>query len=337
MPSEDITKKTSRTSNKSIEENEKKSNPKETKRNNTLNKKEKSTEKKTKINKSTIKSQKKEENTKISSSKNMSLKDEKDITIKKTRKKSKKNEISQKLSEADTIKASKIILEEIKEFNIKKSEEEKEEKQRKIEDENNAKENEENEEIFEDNLLNSNETLDLNSENKNGTNFKSNGDKSFESSEDEERKKLKEIHTELVTIKNKKDSRLKNKFSEIFRNLLVAIMIVLYFMLIMFENANLPITKEMTYLKISSIVCLIGGIILFENSFYKDKESLFLNAIEITSLGICTLYLLNIVIKQSINFNFCIAVMIAIYVAYYIIKAIFIRIKKEEIKNKDLL
>ena len=141
----------------------------------------------------------------------------------------------------------------------------------------------------------------------------------------------------MVTIKNKKDSRLKNKFSEIFRNLLVAIMIVLYFMLIMFENANLPITKEMTYLKISSIVWLIGGIILFENSFYKDKESLFLNAIEITSLGICTLYLLNIVIKQSINFNFCIAVMIAIYVAYYIIKAIFIRIKKEEIKNKDLL
>lgn len=319
-----------------------------------------------------------------STSKKTSLKDEKDITIKRTRKKSKDSEITQKLSEADTIKASQIILEEIKEFNIRKNEEEKKLQEEKAAEENTnedvidledeedatdegdgnlediegqianqekiennaskelnqsnenieAKNKEENKEAIVANNENENnknpqEIIDSNNANNNLPTKKSNNNKIVEFSE-EERKKLKEIHKELVTVKSKKDSRLKNKYSEILRNLLVAVIIAIYFMIIMIENTKLSVVREMTYLKTSSIICLICGIILFENAYYKDKEKLFLNAVEITSLGVCTLYLLNLLVKQSDKFNLCIAIMVATFLVYYLIKSIFIRVKKEE-------
>lgn len=141
--------------------------------------------------------------------------------------------------------------------------------------------------------------------------------------------KLKEIHTELVESRGRNYKQLEDKLHKIFINMLLAIVIVLYFAFLLFENTRLDDIQFSNFLKISSIVCLCFSLILYENSYYKDNEVLFLNATEIAGLGICTLYLLNIAIKQNLNINLCVIVMISVFVFYYIIKAIYIRLKRK--------
>ena len=108
--------------------------------------------------------------------------------------------------------------------------------------------------------------------------------------------KLNEIHTELIESKGRNYKQLEEKFHKIFINIILAILVVLYFAILLFENTKISDIQFINYLKISSIVCLCLSLILFENSYYKDNENLFMNAIEISGLGICTLYLLNITI-----------------------------------------
>lgn len=141
--------------------------------------------------------------------------------------------------------------------------------------------------------------------------------------------KLNEIHTELIESKGRNYKQLEEKFHKIFINIILAILVVLYFAILLFENTKISNIQFINYLKISSIVCLCLSLILFENSYYKDYEDLFMNAIEISGLGICTLYLLNITIKQNINLNLCVIVMISAFVLYYFLKAIYIRLKRK--------
>jgi len=141
--------------------------------------------------------------------------------------------------------------------------------------------------------------------------------------------KLNEIHTELVESKGKNYKQLEKKFKKIFTNILLAILIVLFFGITLLKKIKVSDIQFENFLKTSSVVCLVLSLILFENSYYKDNENLFLNAIEIAGLGICVLYLLNITIKQNISLNFCIIIMIAAFVLYYIVKSIIIRFKRE--------
>jgi hypothetical protein len=141
--------------------------------------------------------------------------------------------------------------------------------------------------------------------------------------------KLNEIHTELVESKGKNYKQLEKKFKKIFINILLAILIVLFFGITLLKKIKVSDIQFENFLKTSSVVCLVLSLILFENSYYKDNENLFLNAIEIAGLGICVLYLLNITIKQNISLNFCIIIMIAVFVSYYIVKSIIIRFKRE--------
>ena len=141
--------------------------------------------------------------------------------------------------------------------------------------------------------------------------------------------KLNEIHTELVESKGKNYKQLEKKFKKIFIHILLAILIVLFFGITLLKKIKVSDIQFENFLKTSSVVCLVLSLILFENSYYKDNENLFLNAIEIAGLGICVLYLLNITIKQNISLNFCIIIMIAVFVSYYIVKSIIIRFKRE--------
>lgn len=141
--------------------------------------------------------------------------------------------------------------------------------------------------------------------------------------------KLNEIHTELIESKGKNYKLLEERFHKIFINILLAIVVVLYFAILLFTNTRMSNIQFTNYLKISSIVCLCLSLILFENTYYKDNEGLFLNAAEISGVGICTLYLLNITIKQNFSINLCVTVMISAFVLYYIIKAIYIRFKRQ--------
>ena len=141
--------------------------------------------------------------------------------------------------------------------------------------------------------------------------------------------KLNEVHTELIESKGRNYKQLEEKFHKIFINMLLAITIVLYFAFLLFENARVTSIQFANCLKISSIICLSLSLILFENSYYKDNENMFLNAIEMSGLGICTLYLLNITIKQNISMNLCVIVMISVFMLYYIVKAIYIRLKRK--------
>lgn len=210
---------------------------------------------------------------------------------------------------------SKLKKEELKEDDLKKDKLKEEElkKEKLIKDASNESEKNDNEDLIDEEKLTEKTSEILKEDNE----------------EIIDEAKLNEIHTELIESKGRNYKQLEEKFRKIFINSLLAIAIVLYFAIVLFANTRISDLQFTNYLKISSIVCLCLSLILFENSYYKDNENLFMNAIEISGLGICTLYLLNITIKQNFSINLCVIVMISAFVLYYIIKAIYIRFKRK--------
>ena len=79
--------------------------------------------------------------------------------------------------------------------------------------------------------------------------------------------KLNEIHTELIESKGRNYKQLEEKFHKIFINIILAILVVLYFAILLFENTKISNIQFINYLKISSIVCLCLSLILFGNMY----------------------------------------------------------------------
>lgn len=121
----------------------------------------------------------------------------------------------------------------------------------------------------------------------------------------------------------------------VFVNLLIAIAIMLYFIVINFSYFNLKNDVFMLGIKILSFVVLGLGIIFIEVAYKKDSGKIAINGIEILVLSCFTLSLKHIVEIKSIIFEDYTLILSYIFSLYYITKAviIFTKEKKEYLKS----
>ncbi len=122
---------------------------------------------------------------------------------------------------------------------------------------------------------------------------------------------------------------------KIFSNILMAIGIMVYFIVINFSYIRLDEKKLINGLKLVSMLILFLSIILFEIAYHKDSGKIAINGIEILMLAIHTLTIWNVVNKIDISFQTYILFSTYAFAIYYILKSILIytREKRKYLKS----
>ncbi len=136
---------------------------------------------------------------------------------------------------------------------------------------------------------------------------------------------------EMKEITKKEDEIPKEELQKInkclFRNIIIAVGILLYFMFLILGNINIKQEVYITDLKVFSFSILFIAIIIIENAYKKDSGQLAIYGIEFIVLSIVTLAL--IYFNKAINFKYSYLVLAISYLfaIYYLLKAIVMYIK----------
>lgn len=117
-------------------------------------------------------------------------------------------------------------------------------------------------------------------------------------------------------MKNQKVSK------NIFENLIIAVFIMIYFIIINFAYYKLSRENLLILLKILSMVILTGGIILLEIAYRTDSSKKWINAMEVLIIATHTLSIAHVVELQKLEFANYILVSSYIFSIYYIFKSI---------------
>ena len=123
---------------------------------------------------------------------------------------------------------------------------------------------------------------------------------------------------------------MKNKISKnVYENILIAIIIMFYFIVINFLHYKLSKPIVLLVLKILSMIILTICIIILEYAFRKDSGKRAITAIEVLVLAGHTLSVAHVV--QSNKFEFANYILVSSYIfsIYYLFKAIFIYTKEK--------
>lgn len=123
-------------------------------------------------------------------------------------------------------------------------------------------------------------------------------------------------------MKNKKVS------FNVYRNILIAVVIMVYFIGINSMYYKLEKNNLLIILKILSMVILLLGIIILEIAYRKENGRLGINAIEIIVLAGHILSTAHIVALQKFHFANYILVSSYLFSIYYLFKAVFVYTKE---------
>ncbi len=150
-----------------------------------------------------------------------------------------------------------------------------------------------------------------------------------------EEKQLDAIKDVIKKNKKEKKNQVKKqtKYKKILKNILIALIETLYFLILIVGKAFTPTIEFITCLKIFTIVEMISAVIIFEVSYKKDKEELFLHGIEMMFIAGSTLVYLHSFSMQSSKINIVGVAIIGIINSYYLIKSIIIATKKDKKKE----
>lgn len=116
----------------------------------------------------------------------------------------------------------------------------------------------------------------------------------------------------------------------VYKNILIAIIIMIYFIGINSMYYKLEHNKLLNILKILSMLLLFFGIIILELAYRKEKGKLGFNAIEIIILAGHTLSTAHIVELQKFSFANYILVSSYLFSIYYLFKAIIVYTKERK-------
>lgn len=120
-----------------------------------------------------------------------------------------------------------------------------------------------------------------------------------------------------------------NKVSfNVYKNILIAIIVMLYFIMINTLYYKLEDIMLLNVLKILSIVILVFGIVLLEIAYRKEKGGLGINSIETIVLAGHTLSTAHIVQLQKFEFANYILVSSYMFSIYFLFKSIIIYTKE---------
>lgn len=111
---------------------------------------------------------------------------------------------------------------------------------------------------------------------------------------------------------------------KIFYNLIIAIVVMAYFVILNFAYANVNTEIITLGMKISTLVIMLVGIIFLEIAYKKDSETFALNGIEFLVLAAHSLSIKHVV--QILNLDFQLYVLVSSYLfsIYYVLKTIII-------------
>lgn len=141
-----------------------------------------------------------------------------------------------------------------------------------------------------------------------------------------------------INEKTKLPNKIKEKIKkEVFTNIVIASILILYFILIVLGSVNSIKSVRSTDLNIFSLLFLGIAIFLFEIAYRKDNGKLAIHGIESLVIAIFMLFLPYIIFELNES-NKKYYLMASIYIAaYYILKSIVISIKtKNKYMNENI-
>lgn len=122
----------------------------------------------------------------------------------------------------------------------------------------------------------------------------------------------------------------KNISLNVYKNIIIAIAIMIYFIVINSMYYKLEKNNLLLILKALSIVILFMGIIILEIAYRKDNGRIGINAIEVIVLAGHTLSIAHIVELHKFEFANYILVSSYMFSIYYLFKAVFIYTKERK-------
>ncbi len=128
-----------------------------------------------------------------------------------------------------------------------------------------------------------------------------------------------------------------NKVSfSVYQNILIAVIIMIYFIIINSMYYKLENSVLLSILKVLSIIILFFGIIVLEIAYRKEKGKLGINSIEIIIIAGHTLSIAHIVQLKKIEFDNYILLSSYMFSIYFIFKSIIIYTKEKRDYLKSL-
>ena len=122
----------------------------------------------------------------------------------------------------------------------------------------------------------------------------------------------------------------KNISLNVYKNIIIALIVMIYFIGINTLYYKLERSQLLNILKIISMLILFVGIIILEVSFRKDNGRMGINAIEIIAIAGHTLSTAHIVELQKFIFANYILVSSYVFSVYYLFKALIIYTKERK-------
>jgi len=149
----------------------------------------------------------------------------------------------------------------------------------------------------------------------------------------EELEKIEEEIKKQTTLPKEKMNKI---YMKVFGNILFAIIVLIYFILINIGFILSNPTVFITVLKAFSIACIIITICVFEYAYKKDSGKYAINGIELLALSICTLLSIRIYTIYNSKFIGAVTSFALLIAIYFVAKSIIIYIKKKKQIKKQI-
>lgn len=166
------------------------------------------------------------------------------------------------------------------------------------------------------------------------------GNKSLKVSKNQENKistEVKELETIEKEIKKQTiipKEKMNKIYAKVFENILYAMVILLYFILINIGSTSIRQDIFITDLKVFSITSIIVTICVFEYAYKKESGKYTIHGIELLILSICTLLSIRIYTIYNRKFISAIASIALLFAIYYVGKSIIIYVKEKKKAKK---
>lgn len=148
-----------------------------------------------------------------------------------------------------------------------------------------------------------------------------------EEPEEFDKEKLVKIEEEIKKQTTIPEERKKKIIKRIFKNIMIAIVVVTYLIFINLGYYNIEPAKFLVDLQVFSIITIGITIIIFEIAYKKDSDELAIYGIESLILSICTLLTIFIGAKYRDKFSYIMNAIAILFAIYYVAKSIIIYVK----------
>lgn len=122
----------------------------------------------------------------------------------------------------------------------------------------------------------------------------------------------------------------------IFKNLLRAIVIMCYFIVLNFAYTRMNLERLVGDIKVFSSVLLILGLLALEKSYKDDNGKEALTGIELLCLSLHSLSIMHIITRYQYDFRLYLLTSSYIIAIYYVLKSIVIDTKDKRNRLKEL-